>query len=46
MGTVVVLPWRVEERALRRVVIVVASVVLPCFVSGLKGDGKVEREST
>jgi hypothetical protein len=30
MGGVVVLPWR-EERALRRVVIVVARVVLPCF---------------
>lgn len=28
-GGVVVLPWRVVERALRRVIIVVARVVLP-----------------
>jgi len=30
---VLVFPWRVEERALRRVVIVVARVVLPYFFS-------------
>jgi hypothetical protein len=40
MGGVVVLPWRVEDRAFRRVVIVVARVVFPFLFSNVKEEWK------